>query len=162
MKHVTPERYALGLDAEKRFADKHLYDVTWASKDEDIFEHWDVKGKLHCLQNEHEFKFDVKAIKNVTIDQNKDECTWIEGTNVMGDKGWIKGEADYIVFERQHSWLVVNRPALHDFIFDKLEKNNYKLGKGLYMIYTREGKKDKITLVPFNDIKQINHYELTK
>jgi hypothetical protein len=109
LKHVTPERYALGLDAEKRFADQCLYDIIWANKDEDIFEHWDVKGKLNHLNNSNEFKFDVKAIKNVTIDQNKDECTWIEGTNVMGDKGWIKGLADYIVFERHHSWLIVDR-----------------------------------------------------
>ena len=63
MKHFTEEQYAVGSDAEKRFA-YHLTNVVWSTKEEDMLEHWDVKGILPMINNQ-ELKFDVKAIKNV-------------------------------------------------------------------------------------------------
>lgn len=162
-KHFREDQYQVGLDAERRFAEEHLNDVTLATKVQDMYEHWDVEGKLKSVINSPKLKFDVKAIKNVTKDQVQDECTWIEGTNVVGDDGWIKGKADFIVFERTDTWLVVDRKELLAFIQYKLKQNNYQKGKGIYKIYTRDGKDDKITLVPFDDIKTLGEvYELTK
>ena len=152
MKHFTEEQYAVGSDAEKRFA-SHLSNVIWATKEQDMIEHWDMQGILPIINN-NQLKFDVKAIKNVIKFPNQDECTWVEGTNVVGDKGWIKGNADYIVFERENIWL--------NMTMQKLKDNNYKTGSGIYIIHQRQNKKDKITLVPFKDMKTINHYELTK
>ena len=160
LKHFTEEQYAVGSDAEKRFA-SHLTNAVWSTKEEDMLEHWDVKGILPMINNQ-ELKFDVKAIKNVIKFPNQDECTWVEGTNVMGDYGWIKGDADYIVFEKEEIWFIVSRKELLDMTMQKLKDNNYKTGSGIYIIHQRPNKKDRITLVPFKDMKTIKHYELTK
>jgi hypothetical protein len=162
-KHFREDQYEVGLDAEKRFSEECLHDAIPATKVQDMYEHWDVEGKLNAVLNSPRLKFDVKAIKNVTKDQVQDECTWIEGTNVVGDDGWIKGKADFIVFERIDTWLVVDRKELLAYINYKLKQNNYQTGKGIYKIYTRDGKGDKITLVPFDDIKTLKEvYEFRK
>ena len=86
----------------------------------------------------------------------QDECAWVEGTNVRGNPGWLKGGANYIVFERENCWLTVNRQELLDFVQEKLKKNSYAIGKKPYHVYQRDGRKDKITLVPFKDIEELN------
>jgi hypothetical protein len=102
-------------------------------------------------------KFDVKGLKKMNRWDSKtqDECAWVEGTNVKGNPGWLKGSANYIVFERNDCWLTVNREELLDFVQEKLKKNSYATGKKPYHIYQREGRKDKITLVPFKDIEEL-------
>jgi hypothetical protein len=146
-----------GKQVELNFANKHLADFTLADKEEDIFEHWDVKGICAAISL-NSLKFDVKGLKktNRSDTQYQDEDAWVEGTTVDGRKGWLKGKADYIVFERNNSWLLVEREELLNFTTSKLKENNYKTGKGKYMIYTRLNRKDKITLVPFKDIKTLS------
>jgi hypothetical protein len=146
-----------GKQVELNFANKHLTDFTLADKEEDIFEHWDVKG-ICAVISLNSLKFDVKGLKktNRSDTQYQDEDAWVEGTTVDGRKGWLKGKADYIVFERNNSWLLVEREELLNFTTSKLKENNYKTGKGKYMIYTRLNRKDKITLVPFKDIKTLS------
>jgi hypothetical protein len=144
---------------EENFA-KNLKDPVWADSKQDMFEHWDVKGIL----NGELLKFDVKGMKKINrSDQDKqDDITWIEGTNVRGKPGWIKGKADYIVFERTDYWLIVKRKELFEFIWNKLEENNFKKGKGIYEIYQRQGRLDKITMVPFKDVEQIDNIKKKK
>ena len=110
-----------------------------------------MEGEL----NGKTLKFDIKGLKKTNRwDSNtQDECAWVEGTNVKGQPGWLKGGANYIVFERNDCWLSVNREELLDFVQEKLKKNSYEEGKKPYHIYQREGRKDKITLVPFKDIE---------
>ena len=67
----------------------------------------------------------------------------------------LRGGANYIIFERAESWWMVNRAELLEFVEEKLKKNSYATGKKPYCIYQREGKKDKITLVPFKDIEEL-------
>ena len=69
-------------------------------------------------------KFDVKGLKKMNRGDSKtqDECAWVEGTNVKGNPGWLKGSANYIVFERNDCWLTVNREELLDFVQEKLKK----------------------------------------
>ena len=95
--------------------------------------------------------------KNRWDSRTQDECAWVEGTNVKGNPGWLKGDANYIVFEREDCWLTVNRQELLDFVQEKLSKNSYATGKKPYHIYQRSewGRKDKITLVPFKDIEKL-------
>jgi hypothetical protein len=146
-----------GKESELKFANKHLTNVTMANKNQDMFEHWDVEGICAVISLD-KLKFDVKGLKktNRSDNQYQDENAWLEGTAVNGRKGWLKGMADYIVFERNNNWLVVNRKELLNFTMSKLKENNYKIGKGKYMIYTRLNRKDKITLVPFEDIKKLS------
>ena len=118
-----------------------------------MHEHWDVEGTL----DNKLLKFDVKGMKKVNRWDNKkqDDIAWVEGTNVRGKPGWVKGKADYIVFERNEYWLLVNRQELLNHIQDKLKEKGYETGKGIYQIYQREGRLDKITMVPFQDIEQL-------
>ena len=144
---------------EENFA-KNLKDPVWATDKQDMYEHWDVQGTLDGQL----LKFDVKGMKKVNRWDNKtqDDITWIEGTNVRGYPGWIKGKADYIVFERLDYWLLVNREELFKFTWSKLEENNFRKGKNIYVVYQREGRLDKITMVPFKDIEQIDNIKRNK
>jgi len=137
---------------EQNFA-KNLTDPKWANDYQDMHEHWDLQGTLDGKL----LKFDVKGMKKVNRWDNKkqDDIAWVEGTNVRGKPGWVKGKADYIVFERNEYWLLVNRQELLNHIQDKLKEKGYETGKGIYQIYQREGRLDKITMVPFQDIEQL-------
>jgi|TARA_R100001460_G_scaffold29125_1_gene58073 hypothetical protein len=137
---------------EQNFA-KNLTDVKWANDYQDMYEHWDIEGMLDGKI----LKFDVKGMKKVNRwDNNKqDDIAWVEGTNVRGKPGWVKGLANYIVFERIDHWFLVNRQELLDHVQDKLKQKGYETGKGVYQIYQRDGRLDKITMVPFQDIEQL-------
>jgi len=141
---------------EEQFA-KNLIEPEWANDYQNMKEHWDVKG---FFKNKL-FKFDVKGMKKKNrYDNNfQDDVAWVEGTNVRGNPGWIKGKADYIAFEREKYWLIVSREELFNFVNKKLKENNYSLGKSVYHIYQREGRLDKITMVPFLDIEQLHSAE---
>jgi hypothetical protein len=152
--------YNRGFDAEDRFATEYLSNSIKATKEQDIFEHWDIKGLLHGS----EYKFDVKALRKINRqdDSFQDDMTWVEGVNVLGNKGWLQGHADYIVFERYNEWWVVDREKLFTWTTDKLIKNGYKKGKEPYSIYQRHGRKDKITLIKYEDIPQEYIIKLTR
>ena len=139
---------------EENFA-KNLKDPVWATDKQDMYEQWDVQGTLDGQL----LKFDVKGMKKVNRWDNKtqDDIAWIEGTNVRGYPGWIKGKADYIVFERPEYWLIVDREELFKFTWSKLEENNFRKGKNIYEVYQRDGRLDKITMVPFKDIEQLTN-----
>ena len=142
---------------EQLFAQRHLSDIKWANNYQNIHEHWDVEGGL----NGKILKFDIKGLKkkNRGDDKTQDKYAWIEGTNVDGRPGWIKGKADYIVFERNECWLVVNREELFDYTWAKLKDAGFPKGKKAYHIYDRAywGKKDKLTLVPYEDIEKLKN-----
>lgn len=156
--------FKYGKDAEKRFADKYLNNIIYPTKQQDIYEHWDVEGTLNYIDN-NKYKFDVKSSGKLkySTENNIMDSVWVEGTNISGNCGWVKGKADYIVFEREKTWFVVNRKELLDLTMSKLKENNFKKGKGIYLIHTRDGRKDKVTQVLFEDIKTVNkYYELNK
>lgn len=141
---------------EEQFAQK-LINPIWANDNENIKEHWDVKG----LFKNKLLKFDVKGMKKKNrYDNNfQDDVAWVEGTNVRGNPGWLKGKADCISFERNNYWLIVDRESLLQFVNKKLKENNFEKGKGIYKIYQREGRLDKITMVPFEDIEKFTSCE---
>ena len=37
------------------------------------------------------------------------------------------------------------------------QEKNFEKGKGVYQIYQREGRQDKITMVPFQDMEQLTN-----
>jgi len=148
-----------GREVEENFASQLLSEVVWATRQQDWREHWDVSG---ILPSEYGIKgsqkFDVKSIKKVNrSDSNtQDEFTWVEAKNTQGHIGWILGKADYIVFERFKSWLLVNRKELLDLVNDKVKSLGYVEGKKPYHVYSRPSMKDKLTLVPFKDIESLS------
>ncbi len=141
---------------EENFA-KNLTNPKWANDYQDMHEHWDVEGTLDGKL----LKFDVKGMKKVNRWDNKkqDDIAWVEGTNVRGEPGWVKGKADYIVFERNKYWLVVDRQELFNHVVNKLQEKGYEKGKGIYQVYQREGRLDKITMVPYEDIEKLTNIE---
>lgn len=144
---------AEGKKVEQEFANTQLSDVVWATKEQDIDEHWDVQGICDWVSDQP-LKFDVKGMKKLNRhDTNTiQQYTWIESKNVHGDAGWIKGLADYIVFERPTTWVIANRQELRELVNEKVKEKNYSTGKGVYQLYNRDGRKDVLTLVPFTDI----------
>ena len=152
-----------GKDVEKLFAKECLIGAIFATKEQDQMEHWDVCGVCKKISNK-QLKFDVKSQKknNRNDKQFSSELTWIEGKNVYGYDGWIKGKSDYIAFERERIWFIVNREELYKLTLKKLAENGNKKGKGKYLIYTRENTKDVITQIPFTDMEEIEHYKLLK
>lgn len=142
-----------GKEIEQEFAKTQLTDVVWATKDQDINDHWDVQGILDWIGDDP-LKFDVKGMKkyNRHDTQTIQKYTWIESRNVHGKPGWIKGQADYIVFERESTWVITNRQELRELVNEKVKEKNYSTGKGVYELYTRDGRQDLLTLVPFKDI----------
>ena len=135
----------------------------FATREQDQMEHWDVKGICKKI-TDRELRFDVKSQKknNRYDKQFSSELTWIEGKNVYGYDGWIKGKADYIAFEREKIWLIVNREQLYKLTVKKLSEHGNKKGKGKYLIYTRKNTKDVITQIPFSDMEDIEHYKILK
>ena len=144
---------AEGKKVEQEFANTQLSDVVWATKEQDMNEHWDVQGICGWVSDEP-LKFDVKGMKKLNRhDTNTiQQYTWIESKNVHGNPGWIKGLADYIVFERESTWVIANRQELRELVNEKVKEKNYSQGKGVYQLYNREGRQDLLTLVPFKDI----------
>ena len=144
---------AEGKKVEQEFANTQLSDVVWANKEQDMNEHWDVQGICGWVSDEP-LKFDVKGMKRLNRhDTNTiQQYTWIESKNVHGNPGWIKGLADYIVFERESTWVIANRQELRELVNEKVKEKNYSQGKGVYQLYTRDGRQDLLTLVPFKDI----------
>jgi len=152
--------YQSGYEAEDRFANEHLDNPVKASKEQDMFEHWDVRGLL----NGKPYKFDVKGLRklNRSDESFQNDVTWVEGINVNGDKGWLQGQADYIVFEREDEWFLIDRSFLFDWTTKQLIKHGYKKGKDLYSLYQRAGRKDKITLIKYSDIPNSHIIKLSK
>jgi len=141
---------------EKEFAKQYLVDWSQANTHQNRVEHWDVKGILKQISSKH-LKFDVKARKRInrTDHEFQDQYTWIEGTDIKGNPGWLKGEADYICFELQKHWLIVRRLTMMNFILDRLEMNGFREGRGIYEVYTRPHAKDKITLAIVDDLARL-------
>ena len=90
------------------------------------------------------------------------ECIWLEETNVRGNKGWLRGDAKYIVFDIKElkSFCFFNRQSLLNLVSahtqTTTDKNCY------FKWYTRAdwGRKDRIMKVRYDDIKHLEVKQL--
>jgi len=144
-------------------------------KTEDLFEDWlkENNRKYRPATTEEQYQHidfviyhpvlhkevavDVKASKKRSrMDSHfNSDYIWIEFNNVHGDKGWLYGKADYIVFHnrKENKFYVVNRKELVELcekICDDKVVINPK--EALYHKYTRQGRKDVLSLIYFDDI----------
>jgi hypothetical protein len=113
------------------------------------------------------YKVEVKSRKRISRDDHgiQSELTWIELHGVRPkDTGWLFGKADLIAFEKESSFILVKK-------FDLLTIVNKKVDlvakvrdpkDAIYKIYKREGRKDKLTLLPMKDIEEIKFMEWQK
>lgn len=151
--------------AENEFCLK-LKDCRWATRDQDIVEHWDMEGVLFDVTDQV-FKFDVKGIKRDTRHGDLNfEIVWTEARNVRGHKGWLYGKADYISFEKPKQFVVVGRVKLLEFMREKIAANNNEIvcipQEALYRIYTRKDRRDKISKALMSDMEIISEWIVNK
>ena len=107
--------YKYGKNAEFRFASNHLANISYPTKQQDIYEHWDVRGVCIKISDKH-LKFDVKSSARLNHSDTEGIMTevWVEGTNIVGKDGWIKGKADYIVLKESiHGLWLIEKSCLN-------------------------------------------------
>jgi len=130
--------------------------ITMATPIQDASEHWDFELSI---------PIDVKAMKKTSrSDADPDDSIhWVEIINVDGNLGWLYGKAMYIAFETELFWIFVYREALVEFIKemckDKIPTDSVL---DFYKIYTRDGRKDKITKVKTIDLMSISDFLIMK
>jgi hypothetical protein len=156
----------LGERAENLFillAIRLGWKISASSGRENIDEHWDYLIE----KDDTSYKVEVKSKKRITRgDQGpQQDLTWIELHGVRPkDTGWLFGKADLIAFEKETSFLIVKKPDLLKMVNKKVDLvakvKNPK--DAVYKIYKREGRKDKLTLLPMKDIEEIKFMEWKK
>ena len=109
----------------------------------------------------------MKSAKRVHRDDDKIqfEYTWVEIHGVRPkDTGWLFGKADFIAFEKQNSFIFVKRLDLLAVVNKKvnLVAKVRDPKDALYKIYRRDGRKDKLTLLPTSDLEAIKFMEWNK
>jgi len=154
---------ALGEHAEKRFvmiAKQLGWQVTPASKDENMNEHWDFLVE----KEDYAFKVEVKSRKRISRDDQgtQSQFVWVElHGGRPKDAGWLFGKADLVAFEREDSFILVKKSDLLTVVNSKVDlvRKVRDPKEAVYKIYTRDGRKDKLTLLPMKDIESIKFDE---
>jgi hypothetical protein len=156
----------LGEKAEGLFAEmarRTGWQISPSSKDENIDQHWD----FHIIKGAGNFKVEVKSAKRIHRNDSgiQFEYTWVEIHGVRPkDTGWLFGKADLIAFEKESSFILVKRLDLLAVVNKKvnLVAKVRDSKDALYKIYTRDGRKDKLTLLRTSDIEEIKFMEWKK
>jgi len=155
----------IGVKAEEVFilsAVRQGWKVSASSRDENIDEHWD-----YLIEKDgNNYKVEVKSGKRIQRkdDKSQHEFVWVEIRNVRGKVGWLFGKSDLIAFESEKSFFFVKRMDLLKVVNKKvnLVAKVKSAKEALYKIYTREGRKDRVTLLPVSDIEPIKFMEWKK
>lgn len=153
---LQSEMYSKGRDVEENFiqlAERDGYKCLRSNNYQDKYEHWDVL----MIKDDKSARVDVKGYK----DSHKEGLTWIELQAVNGKKGWVKGEAHAIAFEREDCFELYNRHELESYVENNIiNPTGYvfikpkNLSKIAYHRYRRMGRRDILVIVPFADIKK--------
>jgi hypothetical protein len=156
----------LGEQAEAlfvRLAKQLGWEISSSAQDENINEHWDYLIEKEGLA----FKVEVKSRKRISRGDNgiQSELTWVELHGVRpGDADWLFGKADLIAFEKEDSFILVRKNDLLAVVNKKvnLVRKVSEPEEAVYKIYSRDGRKDKLTLLPMNDIESVKYDEWKK
>ena len=149
-----------GIQAENDFiktAEAQGYTVAIASDDVNMNKHID----LYLTKNNKTVSVDVKARRTSNKGKGFDDL-WIvvEFLNTMGNKGWLYGESDYFVFEREHDYIWCDTKELVDLVDIVVDKDtrvsSYRDAE--YKTWGREyqGKKDLISRIEMSLIVDLN------
>ena len=149
-------------------------------KAEDLFEEW-LKAKqrdyrpatteeqyqhidfvIHSKKLKRDVNIDVKGAKrrNRMDNSSNSRYIWVEFKNVRGDNGWLYGKADYIAFHNddENVFCVVDRKDLVSLCERVCDDSFVKYPtEALYHKYTREGRKDVLSMLYFDDILSCRH-----
>lgn len=166
----------VGRVVEKKFSDylREYGNVSPSTRNEDMWEHWDLKlvpEDPNCPliiwgRNELNTTYDVKGIKSKTRGKLPDDSIhYIEFQNVVGKTGWLYGKSDYISFETNTEWLVVDRKDL--IKFSEKYKNQIPVVKPfknpeLYKLYHRQDRKDRFIMVETIELRKLAKHIINK
>jgi hypothetical protein len=149
MKEITYGRWKHAYEAGKK-TEEHFKELmisrgnkcVKSSYNDDLYKHIDfyVNG----------YGVDVKGKRRLN-------SIWLEIVNVRGYDGWLKGEADYIVFDflDLNAYSVFKRKQLLKLVSNVTETTNSS--KDYMKIYGRSewNQKDKLIKCKFEDIKHL-------
>jgi hypothetical protein len=150
-----------GNESARRFVDACRaigYETRKSSREEDIYDHIDYWVKRRNHKNDVvESGVDVKG-------GNHPECVWVEFKNVLGDKGWMYGEAEFIAFDIPEigGFAVVTRRDLADYAELVVEETFVEKKDAYRKLYQRAGRQDVISLLYLEDLKQIKSYKVLR
>lgn len=132
-----------------------------ASKEEDMHKHIDFwwnspkKGRIGI---------DVKGMKKAKRSDKEfdDTIQWLELKNVLGNKGWLYGEAEYIAFRTKKKILFVLRDKLREFAEKCVEGKEmvFKCPREFYIPYQRWGRLDMVIKVPTSDVEALADFSI--
>lgn len=127
--------------------------VEKSTSDEDKLMHVDFwwysprKGKLGI---------DVKGIRKNDNKELDDTFQWLELQNIIGEKGWVYGQEDYVAFKTFTKVIYIKREILAKYAEEKVKKCTPVdvKPKEFYIPYTRSrwGHKDISIKVPISDL----------
>lgn len=128
---------------------------------EQIHSHSDVQ----LLINGRVIRVDVKAIKNIKRGQSSNELPiWLEFKNVNGHHGWLFGKSELIAFEMNNHFAIFPRKQLILWCEENIDLSNKTLfaSEAYKKSYTRNGRKDIISFIYFEDIAELKHIKWFK
>lgn len=149
---IKKNLFFIGKENENIFAEcckKNGILVRKASKNDDVRKHID----FFLEKNGKEIAIDFKGAKKKNrYDKNVNyDLVWVELQNVCGEKGWLYGEADFIVFEQKNEYVFIPRVKLIQFT-EKHVNKTIKKEKEKHCYYRRKDRQDIIYWTTFQDI----------
>lgn len=150
-----------GNESARRFVEACRaigYETRKSTREEDIYDHIDYWVKRRNHKNDVvESGVDVKG-------GNNPECVWVEFKNVLGEKGWMYGEAEFIAFDIPEigGFAVVTRRDLADYAELVVEETFVEKKDAYRKLYQRAGRQDVISLLYLEDLKQIKSYKVLR
>jgi hypothetical protein len=144
-------------------AEARGFNIHEASRYENMHEHWDFA--LDRWEDKDDdlvyMTVDVKARKKTRRKdtQFNDEWIWLEFMNVQGRKGWLKGNATHIAFERENDFVLVPRKDLLDWAKKEIVSRHgtaparaENARDARYKYYTRWKRQDVLSQVHMKDV----------
>jgi len=157
---TSQRAFALDKSATHQFEQAVLatdgIEFRYSTDEEDIYHHIDYRlefnNKIHSV--------DLKAQKRLRRnDSHLDtEYVWIEFKGITGHAGWLYGDADYIVFEREDSFVFILRTDVINFCNRYVDTESFvtKPTECHYNIYQRFGREDELTRIEFEKLRKFS------
>ena len=149
-----------GIKVENEFiktVQEHGYSVGIANDQENMFRHID----FYLTKDNKTVSVDVKARR--TGNKNKffdDAWIVVEFKNTMGNKGWLYGDCNYFVFEREHDYVWCYAKELVELTDKVVDKNTRvkSYSDAEYKTWGRihQGKQDLISRIEMSLVLKLN------
>lgn len=149
----------MGEHAESRFVNvckKKGVSVRPASQLENMFQHFDFivssADRRKCARVE------VKSMKARRRGMEPDpRVLYVELKNVHGYAGWLFGKADYLAFEQEKGFLMVDRKELIGVVDTLRPHCTIAETSGItHTLYSRRNRKDLVMIMDMSDIKHLS------